>query len=179
MSALAVPAHHTRYMAMSIKSNQIPTRYNALAAICAWITLAGFIVLPNTFTSIEKSESLRKHQGGKVLQSAVRNVQLLPLAGVLCGVGVLGSCWLWWKWQKNYVWLIAQVFIPGISHSLIALFSVVMSIATSQDGELSVTAKVSISIVSALSGIMIALAALYTKLLDGIITAYDKQVGRQ
>ncbi|KAH7363593.1 hypothetical protein B0T11DRAFT_329545 [Plectosphaerella cucumerina] len=138
-------------MAMSIKSNQIPTQYNALAAVCAWITLAGFIVLPNTFTSIERSEKLGQHQGGKALQEAVRNVQLLPLAGVLCGLGV--------KWQTNYVWLIAHVFVPGVSHSLIALFSVVISIATSQDGELSVTAKVSISIVSALCGVMIMLTA--------------------
>ncbi|PNH26930.1 hypothetical protein BJF96_g9740 [Verticillium dahliae] len=164
---------------MSIRSNQIPTRYNVLAAICAWITLAGFIVLPNTFTSIEKSESLGRHYGGQALQETVRNVQLLPLAGVLCGIGLSGSCWLWWKWRKNYVWLIAHVFIPGVSHSLIALFSVVISIATSNGGEFSITAKVSISIVSAMCGILISLTVIYTKLLNGIITAFDRQVARQ
>ncbi|KAH6705899.1 PHO85 cyclin-1 [Verticillium dahliae] len=111
MNAIPMPNRHTRYMAMSIRSNQIPTRYNVLAAICAWITLAGFIVLPNTFTSIEKSESLGRHYGGQALQETVRNVQLLPLAGVLCGIGLSGSCWLWWKWRKNYVWLIAHVFM--------------------------------------------------------------------
>ncbi|KAH7363548.1 hypothetical protein B0T11DRAFT_329515 [Plectosphaerella cucumerina] len=143
MRTPAAPARHTPYMAMSIKSNQIPTQYNALAAVCAWITLAGFI-------------------GGKALQEAVRNVQLLPLAGVLCSLGVVGTCWLWWKWQTNYVWLIAHVFVPGVSHSLIALFSVV-----------------SISIVSTLCGIMIMLTVVYTKLLDNIITPFDKQVARQ
>lgn len=98
-------------MAMSVRSNQVPVQYNILAVVCAWITLAGFIVLPNTFTTIEESESLGRHQGGQVLQKAVRNVAILPLAGVLCGLGILGSCWLWWKWQKNYVWLIAHVFM--------------------------------------------------------------------
>ncbi|KAH7357682.1 hypothetical protein B0T11DRAFT_229284 [Plectosphaerella cucumerina] len=179
MRTLAAQARHTPYMAMSIKSNQIPTQYNALAAVCAWITLAGFIVLPNTFTSIERSGKLGQHEGGKALQEAVRNVQLLPLASVLCGLGFVGTCWLWWKWQANYVWLIAHLFVPGVSHSLIALFSVVISIATSQDGELSVTAKVSISIVSALCGVMIMLTVVYTKLLDNIITPFDRQVARQ
>lgn len=68
---------------------------------------------------------------------------------------------------------------PGVSHSLIALFSVVVSITTSQDGELSVTAKVSVAITAALSGITITLTVVYNKILDGIITPDDKQLAQQ
>ncbi|KAM0269042.1 hypothetical protein ACHAQH_009847 [Verticillium albo-atrum] len=139
--------------------------------------LALYISFPEDegFVSYE-SANLNWRQDIEAKQVSVQNVRLRPLAGVLCGLGVVGTCWLWWKWQRNYVWLIAQV--PGVSHSLVALFSVVISIATSQDGELSVTTKVSISIVSALCGIMIVLTVVYTKLLDNIITPYDKQVVR-
>jgi hypothetical protein len=26
-------------------------------------------------------------------------------------VGTVGSCWLWWKWRKNYVWLLSRIFL--------------------------------------------------------------------
>jgi hypothetical protein len=77
----------------------------------SWLTLAGYVVLPNTFTSLGNSSSLDGTAGGKAIQDAVRNVQLLPLAGVLCCLGTAGSCWLWWKWQKNYIWLISRIFL--------------------------------------------------------------------
>jgi hypothetical protein len=101
----------TQYMVMSVQANEAPRLDNLLAAIYSWITLAGFIVLPGTFTSLEKSESLGNSKGGKVVQDAVHNIPLLPLAGVCCLVGTIGSCRLWWKWRKNYVWLVGRIFL--------------------------------------------------------------------
>ena len=104
-------ALQTPYMAMSVQANQARRRYDICAGCCSWLTLAGYVVLPNTFTSLGNSSSLDGTAGGKAIQDAVRNVQLLPLAGVLCCLGTAGSCWLWWKWRKNYVWLISRIFL--------------------------------------------------------------------
>ena len=101
----------TKYMLMSVEANEIGTRYSVLAGVFAWITLAGFITLPNTFTSLGSSNALQNYKGGKIVQDTVRNLPLLPVAGVLCFLGVLGTCWLWKKWRGNYIWLIGHLFM--------------------------------------------------------------------
>jgi hypothetical protein len=109
--AYQVPTMQTPYMVMSLQANEAPRLDNLLAAVYSWITLAGFIVLPGTFTSLGNSESLGDIKGGKLVQDAVHNIPLLPLAGICCLVGTIGSCWLWWKWRKNYVWLVGRIFL--------------------------------------------------------------------
>ena len=120
-------ALQTPYMAMAVQANQAQRRYDICAGICSWLTLAGYVVLPNTFTSLGNSSSLHGTAGGKAIQDAVRNVQLLPLAGVLCCLGTAGSCWLWWKWRKNYIWLISRIFLyakPLLPDANVALMAV-------------------------------------------------------
>jgi hypothetical protein len=29
----------------------------------------------------------------------------------MCGIGIVGTCWLWKKWRKEYVWLTGQIFL--------------------------------------------------------------------
>jgi hypothetical protein len=101
----------TPYMKMFFQANAIPTRYNIFAALSSWLTLAGFIVVPGTFTSLRDSETLANNRGGKVLQNTVQNLPLLPVAGVLCLCGTIGMCGLWWTFRRNYVWLIRQIFL--------------------------------------------------------------------
>jgi hypothetical protein len=93
----------TPYMIMSLKANKISAKYNILAALCSWLTLAGYIVVPRTFTSLENSESLRSSKGGKVVQDTIQNVPLLPLAAIFFIIRTARSCWLWRIWQQNYV----------------------------------------------------------------------------
>lgn len=44
-------ASQTLYMAMSIQANQVPVIFDICASFSSWLTLAGFVVLPATFTS--------------------------------------------------------------------------------------------------------------------------------
>ncbi|KAI1382512.1 uncharacterized protein F4822DRAFT_423538 [Hypoxylon trugodes] len=53
---------------MSVKVNQIKARYNILAGLFDWITCAGFITLPNTFTSLQNLSTLAANPGGRVIQ---------------------------------------------------------------------------------------------------------------
>ncbi|KAI1382519.1 uncharacterized protein F4822DRAFT_435495 [Hypoxylon trugodes] len=67
---------------MSLEANQIEAGHNILAALFAWLTCAGFVTLPDTFTSLQNSTALGANPGGQIVQEAVRNLQLLPLAAV-------------------------------------------------------------------------------------------------
>lgn len=78
----------TRYMVMCTQSNQARKRHTIGAALFSWLILAGYLMLPNTFTSLQSSKTLSGSKGGQLLQSTVQNVKLLPFAGVLFLIGV-------------------------------------------------------------------------------------------
>ena len=100
---------------MLLGLDSVPSSHNLLAAFCTWILLAGFIVVPGTFASIDHSKQLQ--QGAKnskvehaVLES-VKHASLMVVAGLCCAVGGAGMIWLWWRWRHNYVWLINKIFL--------------------------------------------------------------------
>jgi hypothetical protein len=33
------------------------------------------------------------------------------VAWLCTGVGAIGMLWLWWRWRKNYVWALNQIFM--------------------------------------------------------------------
>jgi cytochrome bd-type quinol oxidase subunit 2 len=99
------------YARMSVQANQVQTRYGILAAFFAWITLAGYVVLPATFTSIQNTNKLEGNAGGRHIQHAVQNIPVLPLASILCCMGLAGSFYLWWKWRANYTLILSRIFL--------------------------------------------------------------------
>jgi hypothetical protein len=110
-AATSAPALQTPYMVMSVQANLTAMKLDIYAVIFSWLILAGYVVLPNTFTSLQNADSLAATVGGKAIQDAVRNVPLLPFAGLLCCIGAAGSCWLWWLQRRNYVWLVSHIFL--------------------------------------------------------------------
>jgi len=85
---------HTRYMTMLLAQDTIPRFHTILAAFFTWVLLAGFLVFPGTFTSLQKLEAKEGDEvGGKVL-AAVKNVKLIYIAAVCCGIGGGGMVWL-------------------------------------------------------------------------------------
>jgi hypothetical protein len=109
----SMPSGITPYMRMSIRANLAGRFYNFSAAICSWLVLAAFIVLPNTFTSVKSSKTLGGSRGGQVLQEMIQNVPILWLAGIFCFLGLMGTVLLWLRYQRrrNYVWLIRHIFL--------------------------------------------------------------------
>lgn len=101
----------TPYMVMSVQANEIPMLHNIWAAFFAWITLAGYLVLPGTFTSVSRSESLRNDATGRIVQTTIQNIPLVPFAVICFIVGITGSYLLWRKWKTNYIWLAAKLFV--------------------------------------------------------------------
>lgn len=62
----------TPYMKMCTQANRVPSIYNILAALSSWLTLAGFVVLPGTFTSLKHSTTLSSSKGGELFKKRSR-----------------------------------------------------------------------------------------------------------
>lgn len=102
----------TSYMAKATQATQAPTWDNVRAALFSWLTLAGFVVFPGTFTSLKTSQTLASNSSGKIIQDAVKNVHsLLPIAILCCIIGTTGTSWLWWIWRENAIWLVTHLFL--------------------------------------------------------------------
>lgn len=86
-------------------------RYELSAGIFAWITLAGFVVLPTTFTALQGATELERVISADIVQDVIQNIELLKLATALCCIGTLGNCFLWYIWRCNYVWLNSRIFL--------------------------------------------------------------------
>ncbi len=101
---------------MLLAIDQIPRLHNILASFFSWILLAGYLVFPGTFTTIQKSKALNSDNEDEnvvkdAILKAVKNVPLLWVAGACCILGGLGMIGLWIKWRDNYVWLINRIFL--------------------------------------------------------------------
>lgn len=93
---------------MVLESYEIHQAYNIAAALSSWALLAGFIVLPGTFTSLAKLE--HDNQAVRKLHDLAGKVPLFCVSGTLCLAGIVGTGWLWWRHRRNYVWLLVHLF---------------------------------------------------------------------
>lgn len=63
----AASTTETPYMAESTQANQAPAWDNIRAAFFSWLTLAGYVVFPETFTSLKTSQALAGSTSGRVV----------------------------------------------------------------------------------------------------------------
>lgn len=104
----------TRYMDMLLAMDKIPRLYNILSSFFSWILLAGFIIFPGTFTSIQgldNDAAVAANHTASTIITSIKNIPLLIVAGVCSGIGAVGMLWLWWRWRQNYVWLLNKIFL--------------------------------------------------------------------
>ena len=121
---------------MLLGLDHVSPLHNILASACVWILLAGYIVFPATFNSLQMS-SFDDKADTKLKAEALataRNLPLLYVAAVACGVGVMGSVWLWWKHRQNYVWVVNRIFLPSLLNSVAGLVSTLVNVYSAQDG---------------------------------------------
>jgi len=132
-------------MQMLLDLDAVPKWHNLAVAIAAWILLAGFVIFPGTFTSIQNINEEDTSIDGveKWVLSRVKNLPLLVVAGICCGMGALGMISFWIRWRRNYVWVCNRVFLPGTLNALAGLLSTIVNVYTAQNHQWSITAKVS------------------------------------
>jgi len=104
--------HGTAYNQMLLELDNIPLKWNALAYTATWALLAGYLVLPGTFTSLRSSQAIQNdtNKAGKIVLKTYQNLGVLWVAAIFCSYGLSTIGWLWWKWQGNYLFLSNRLF---------------------------------------------------------------------
>jgi hypothetical protein len=131
-----MPSIQTRYMQMLLHLDEIPRLYNILASLFTWVILAGFLVVPGTFTTFKESKAFQDADNNDnnneithAIVHSIAHIGLLWLAGAFCVVGVVGCVGLWFRWRENYVWLINRIFLYDLlSNGLISLTDQVFTV---------------------------------------------------
>jgi len=106
---------------------EVPLLDNILAGFFVWMLLAGFVVLPGAFDPLNNAiNNSEVHQ----ILSAIHRIRKLVAGYGCCGIGAIGMFYLWLRWSHNYVWLLGNIFIPGLLNSLtgvLAAFAIIYS----------------------------------------------------
>jgi hypothetical protein len=96
-------AIQTRYTKMLLQVDRIPWTHTVLAAIFHWLLLAGYLVVPGTFTSLQHSTALKSTPSAVI--HTVQNPPLIAISCLFLVVGASGMSFLAWKWRSNYIYL--------------------------------------------------------------------------
>lgn len=139
---------------------EVPTIYTFLSCFFTWILLAGFVVLPGTFSALQDFET-SSGELGNILRT-IRHLPLMVVAYVCCGVGGLGMCFLWLRWSHNYVWLLGNIFIPGLLNGLSGLLSTFVGIYATQDGTYGASSIATLAVTGACTVICGFLTVIYS-----------------
>ncbi|KAI0292727.1 hypothetical protein BC826DRAFT_410326 [Russula brevipes] len=146
----------TKYTDMVFEN--VPLFHSILATFFTWLVRAGLIVLPNTFTTLE---AIGDSATGEMELPAERNLPLLCVAYGCSGVGGIGMCILWWRWSHNYVWLLRNIFIPGVMSGVSGVISTVADIYGTENGSYSIASIAALAVTGACMVICGALSLLY------------------
>jgi hypothetical protein len=145
---------------MLLKQDHIPRVHNILAAFFVWLLLAGFLVFPGTFTSIqdsieerEEDENINDSEAVTAVLRRVKNLPLLAVAIACCVIAAIGMISLAFRHVRNYVWLVNRLLAPGMANSLAGLISTLISVYAQRDGNWSVIALVAAIVEGAYLGI--------------------------
>jgi hypothetical protein len=105
----------TLYTKMLKEEAQMDWRFNLCANAANWVLLAGYVIIPGTFTSLKKSSEvqdvLQKNGAGQVVLKTIQNPPLLVIAFLFLITGSAMLGWLWVKFQTCYPWLINKIFL--------------------------------------------------------------------
>ncbi|KAK5467750.1 hypothetical protein LTS15_000723 [Exophiala xenobiotica] len=179
-----VPSTPTRYMEMLLHLDEIPRMHNILASLGTWIILAGFLVVPGTFTTFKQSKAFQEaddNNGDEVAHAIVHsiaNIGLLWFSGSFCVIGTAVCLWLWVWWRHNYVWLVNKIFMPVTLNSVAGLITTLVNVYTAQHGVWSVTAKITALVTGSCVGVAGGLFGIYNfGLLRRVQRLHERELG--
>ncbi|KAL2801857.1 hypothetical protein BJX63DRAFT_441766 [Aspergillus granulosus] len=149
----------TEYVRMLLELQNIHWMYNSAASLANWMLLAGYLVIPGTFTSLQKSDSiedkLSHNHAEKAILETIQNPPLVAIAWSLLGIGIGIIFVLFRRWRRNYLWLINRLFIPTLLNTAAGLLTSFINIYTAKGGDWSVMALLTVIV----SGVLAASSA--------------------
>jgi hypothetical protein len=105
----------TLYTQMLKEEAEMDWKYNLGAGAGNWVLLAGYLVVPGTFTSLNNSDQveqkLQENNAGRVLLKTIQNPLLLVIACIFLALGGFLLGWLSLKFKNSYSWLINRIFM--------------------------------------------------------------------
>ena len=110
-------AKETTYVRMLREEAQMDMRFSITVGAANWALLAGYLVIPGTFTSLQTSNqvetTLQTNKAGRTVLHMIQNPPLLAIACLLFVSGIAALMWLMHfpKLRGNYPWLINKVFV--------------------------------------------------------------------
>lgn len=108
--------NETAYARMLREEVEMDFMFNVAVSAANWALLAGYLVVPGTFTSLQSSGQiehvLQANQAGRTVLHTIQNPPLLSIACCLLLGGLAGFTWLLRiaRLRNNYVWLINRLF---------------------------------------------------------------------
>jgi hypothetical protein len=101
-------------MQMLLDLDYTPWHYNITSSTANWVLLPGYLSIPGTFTSLQKSdtldESLRTSETGQAIIATAQNPPLLAIACSFLVVGAACMTWLFWR-RRDKLYLAYQLTI--------------------------------------------------------------------
>jgi hypothetical protein len=106
----------TTYVRMLREEAEMDISFNITVSVANWALLAGYLVIPGTFTSLQTSNQvervLQANEAGRTVLHTIQNPPLLGIACLLLVGGIGALMWLlhFPKIRGNYIWLINRLF---------------------------------------------------------------------
>ncbi|CAG8069351.1 unnamed protein product, partial [Penicillium nalgiovense] len=163
---------------------EMDMRFSITVGAANWALLAGYLVVPGTFTSLQTSNQVEKtlqaNKAGRTVLHMIQNPPLLAIACLLFVSGIAALTWLMQfpKLRGNYPWLINKVFVPLCLHAAAGLLTTVINVCTSQGGDWSVMAIITTAVTGATLLSCSALLALHKFYKLERITKEDEDIRR-
>ena len=110
-------SNDSRYVKMLREEDQMDLKYNLTASTANWALLAGYLVVPGTFTSLQHSNkvqnALEVNKTGRVILQTIQNPPLLVIACLFFAGGTIELICLLQsrRVRNNYLWLINRIFM--------------------------------------------------------------------
>lgn len=110
-------AGESTYARMLREEAEMDMRFSITVGAANWALLAGYLVIPGTFTSLQTSNQVEKtlqtNEAGRTVLHMIQNPRLLAIACLLFVSGIAALMWLMHfpKLRGNYPWLINKVFV--------------------------------------------------------------------
>ncbi|KAJ5569057.1 hypothetical protein N7450_011543 [Penicillium hetheringtonii] len=143
-----VNADEGRYLKMLREDDQMDLSLNITASVANWALLAGYLVIPGTFASLQSSNQvghvLNANKTGRIVLHAIQNPPLLVIACLFLagGIGAMLRLLHFPKLRGNYVWLTNRIFIPVTLNAGAGLLTTLVNVFTSHGGTWSIMAIV-------------------------------------
>jgi len=140
-------------------------RHVIYAKFFTWILLAGFMVFPGTFTSLQETNGKEFGRVGPTMLSAIHYVPLFIIGWLCTGIGVFGMCWVWYdvKLEKKDKpsWLAENIFMPGMLNSFAGLITTLTNVLSIHHARLSVSSTSTLFLTAGLTLICAMLVVAY------------------